>query len=120
MEVTGALPTDPRAFAPDAEARLGAARRAAESGDAREAAREFETLLAVQLVRELRRALPDGLFGKGAGADVYEGWFDEHLGRALAERDALGFARVVEAALTREHAGPDADAPAASPAETRP
>jgi Rod binding domain-containing protein len=87
---------------------LDCARRAAEQGDADETARAFETLFAVQLVRELRRSLPENPFGSGAGADVYEGWFDEHLGAALAERDALGIAGMVKAALVRAQAARDA------------
>ena len=86
------------------ELRLAGASRAAERGDARETARQFETLFGVMLVRELRRSMPKGLFGDGAGADVYEGWFDEQLGAALGARDALGIADMVESTLARAHA----------------
>ena len=91
------------------EARLDGARRAAERGDARETARQFEKIFAVMLVRELRRAMPEGPFGQGAGADVYEGWFDEHLGGALAERDSLGITGMVKAAIGRAQAARDAE-----------
>jgi Rod binding domain-containing protein len=93
-----------------AETRLDAARRAADRGDARETAREFEKVFAVMLVRELRRNMPAGPFGEGAGADVYEGWFDEHLGAALAEREALGLTRMIETAIGRAQAARDAAA----------
>jgi Rod binding domain-containing protein len=74
-------------------------RRLADSGEHERAGREMETVFGMMLVRELRRALPEGLFGKGPGADVFEGWFDEHLGKALAERDALGLAGMVKTSL---------------------
>jgi Rod binding domain-containing protein len=86
------------------EARVAGARRAADSGDATETAKQFETLFGVMLVRELRRSMPNGLFGDGPGADVYEGWFDEQLGSALAGRDALGISGMVKTALARAHA----------------
>lgn len=66
-----------------------------------EAAKQLESVFARMLVRELRRALPEGPFGGGAGADVYEGWFDEHLGQALVERDALGLAGLVKTGIGR-------------------
>ena len=56
----------------------------------------------------------------GSGSDVYAGWFDEHLGRSLAERDALGFAGMIKASLAREpglqaeETGPQPDDRAAS------
>lgn len=79
----------------------GAALRAARSGRDDEAGQAFEGLFARMLVRELRRSLPEGPFGGGAGADVYEGWFDEHLGQALVERDALGLAGLVKTGIGR-------------------
>lgn len=81
-----------------------AAERASAQGQDREAADAFESLFARIFVRELRRALPDGPFGGGAGADVYEGWFDEHLGAALAERDALGLAGLIRTGIARSAA----------------
>jgi len=80
---------------------LADVRRAADRGDERETSRQFETLFGSMLVRELRRSMPHGLFGEGAGADVYEGWFDEHIGAVLGQRDALGIAGMVKAALHR-------------------
>lgn len=92
------------------DARLASARRAADKGDDKTTAREFEKLFAVMLVRELRRSMPESPFGEGAGADVYEGWFDEHLGGALAQRDTLGIAGMVKSALGRTQAARDATA----------
>lgn len=81
------------------EARADELRR---SGAETDAAQRFEELLATLLVKELRRALPDGLFGQGPGADVYEGWFDEHLGRDLARGGGLGLAEIVRESLVRK------------------
>lgn len=75
------------------------ARRLERNGEHEKAGREMESVFGVMLVRELRRALPQGLFGQGPGADVFEGWFDEHLGRALAERDTLGLSGMVKTSL---------------------
>jgi Rod binding domain-containing protein len=93
-----------------AERQLDGARRAAERGDPDETARQFEKLFAVLLVRELRRCMPEGPFGKGPGADVYEGWFDEHLGSALAERDSIGIAGMIKTSIQRTQAARDAAA----------
>jgi len=81
--------------------RVAAAQAAAIEGKEVEAARAFEKLLATQLVRELRRSLPEGVFGGGSGSDIYESWFDEHIGDALAKQDALGLAGMVKTALGR-------------------
>jgi Rod binding domain-containing protein len=78
-----------------------------DSGSA-DAAQRFEELLATLLVKELRRALPEGLFGEGPGADVYEGWFDEQMGRALARDGGLGLAGIVQEGLVRKAAAMDA------------
>ena len=47
--------------APAGDARLARLGRAAERGDSKETAREFETLFGSLLVRELRRSMPKGL-----------------------------------------------------------
>ena len=69
-----------------------------------EAARRFEELLGGMLVKEMRNALPEGFFGKGPGADVYGGWLDEHLGKALAENDGLGLRGTILPSLQGEAA----------------
>ena len=67
-----------------------------------EAAEKMEALFATLLVRELRRALPEGFFGKSAGADTFEGWFDQHLGQALADSGALDLAGQVKVSLEQK------------------
>lgn len=66
------------------------------------AARRFQALLGALLVKEMRTTLPEGFFGGGAGGDVYGGWLDEHVGAALAERDALHIEGVVRESLDRK------------------
>ena len=104
MQVQGLQDLRSPLLAPSSEMQLELAQDAARRGDTDETARQFETIFATLLVRELRRAMPEGPFGKGAGADVYEGWFDEHLGQALGAHDALGIAGLVKTALGRTSA----------------
>jgi len=63
------------------------------------AAERFQTLFATMLVREMRRALPEGFFGKDAGADTFDSWLDDHLGKTLAEQDALGLAGMLKTSI---------------------
>ena len=68
----------------------------------------FQMLLATQLVKELRSSLPEGLFGGGSGADIYESWFDQHIATSLAESDALGLAGMLKAGIGATQAKVDA------------
>ena len=76
----------------------------AATGEAQEAAAKFEALLATTLVKEMRKALPEGFFGSGAGSDVFEGWLDEHVGRALAESGALDLAGMIKTGIGTKQA----------------
>ena len=76
----------------------------ARSADSEEAAQKFEALFATMLVREMRRALPEGFFGGGSGAEIYEGWLDEHVGEALARDGGLQLAGMIKTNLARERA----------------
>jgi flagellar protein FlgJ len=87
------------------ERALAAARSASAQGNGAHAARDFERLLATQLVKELRRGLPEGFFGSEAGSDVFEGWFDENLGDALCEGRGLGLRFALERELGPRTAG---------------
>ena len=61
---------------------------------------QMEELFATMLVKELRKSLPnEGFFGKGKGADVFNGWMDDFLGRQLAQEGALDLAGRVKVAL---------------------
>lgn len=94
------------------------AQRLQRAGEHDKAGREMESIFGVMLVRELRRALPQGMFGQGPGADVFEGWFDEHLGRALAERDTLGLSGMVKTSLQAKEKALEA-APEGAPQGTQ-
>jgi Rod binding domain-containing protein len=109
--ITGGLPAAGGLEALET-ARLGAAAGAARSGGA-DAAKKLEELFATMLVKEMRRALPEGLFGEGSTADIYGGWFDEHIGAQLARTGALGMGEMIRASLLAksEAAAAAADAP---------
>ncbi len=73
-----------------AKSLLEAARDAGAQGKTGEAAESFQSVLATMLIKEMRRSLPEGMFGKGPGAETYEGWFDEQVGQSMAKCNALG------------------------------
>ena len=73
--------------------------RAQGTADPEQAAKMFEDMLATTLVREMRRGLENGFFGEGPGADVYEGWLDEHVGRSLSRSGMLDLAQAVRVSL---------------------
>lgn len=62
----------------------------------REAAQQFEALLATMLVKEMRAGLEEGFFGSGPGADTFSGMLDEHLGRELTEKPLFGMTEILE------------------------
>lgn len=74
--------------------------RQIEPGPSRDVApQELERLFATFVVKELKKTLPDGFFGQGAGSDVYEGWLEDHLGRSLADSGALDLAGSIKASI---------------------
>ena len=73
-------------------------------------AREMESLFATMLVSELRKGLGEGFFGGGAGADTFNGWFDEQLGASIAEQGNLGIGEQVKESIIRQQAAAAADA----------
>ena len=83
--------------------RLDAARAA--HADEAETARKFESVLATQLVKQMRSSLEKGFFGEGAAGDIYSGWLDESVGKSLADRDALHLQQMVLASLKHKDAG---------------
>ena len=80
------------------QARLGSLTRARMQSD-EAAAHEFEALLGTMLVKELRQSLPEGFFGQASGADTFNGWFDEVIGRQIASSGALDLAGMVKVSL---------------------
>ncbi|MHC4892338.1 MAG: rod-binding protein [Planctomycetota bacterium] len=87
-----------------------------ENGDVDTVAREFESLFASMLIKEMRKTLDDGLFGKGPGADTYSGWFDQHVGASLADTGALDLAGMLRTGLPKGE-GADTTSEAAAPVE---
>lgn len=67
----------------------------ARSGNDELAAREFEKLFLSVLVKEMRQSLPEGFFGKGPGASVYGGMFDEVLAESLAAGAGTGLRQAI-------------------------
>ena len=72
-------------------------------------AKEMEALFAQILVKEMRRGLGEGFFGKGAGADTFESWMDEHLADSLTQEGVLDLAGRVKASLERERVADEAE-----------
>ena len=86
----------------------GLARLSAMGDDANpaEAAEMFEALLATMLVKEARRSLGEGgFFGEGVGADIFNGWLDQHVGQALADGWDLDLAGMVRTGLINKQKG---------------
>ena len=69
------------------------------TAEADQVSEEFSALLGTMLVKELRKSLPDGFFGKGPGSDIMEGWLDEHIGRSLSDGWDLDIAGMVRVGL---------------------
>jgi Rod binding domain-containing protein len=77
----------------------------AEGADVERVSKDLESVFASMLVKEMRRGMAEGFFGDGAVGDVYGGWFDEHVGRALGESGALDIAGLVKASLGAKESG---------------
>ena len=88
--------------------RLDALRRRPQTATP-EAARQVETLFLTQLLKEMRKTVPDSDFlPRSAEREVYEGAFDEAVAGAIAKGDPLGLvARLGGAPL--KNSGPPAD-----------
>ena len=65
---------------------------AAKAGPA--AAKELEVLFLTQLLRAMRKTIPENdLLPRAPARDVYEGVFDRTVAASMAERDPLGIIR---------------------------
>lgn len=84
----------------------------ARSGNDEHAAKELEKLFLSVLVKEMRKSLPEGFFGKGPGASVYSGLFDEVLAESLATGTGTGLRQAI-----LESWAPDAPSVNAAPSE---
>ena len=60
-----------------------------------EAAKELEKLFMSLLVKEMRRSLPEGVFGGATGADVYSGLFDQMMADSLVQGEGTGLRQAI-------------------------
>ena len=78
---------------------LDALRRRPDTGRV-EAARQVEVLFLTQLLRAMRKTVPDNDFlPRSPARDVYEGAFDRSVAEAMAARDPLGLVERLGRAL---------------------
>lgn len=78
-------PVDPEA------GRLDALKRSAPGMARREAARQVEALFLTQLLKAMRRTIPQNDFlPRSPARDVYEGMFDRSIAEAIGKGDPLG------------------------------
>lgn len=92
MELPPLAPVDPD------DARLAALRRAPAGGARQAAAREVEVLFMTQLVRAMRKTIPESDFlPRSPARDVLDGVFDRSLATTLAAGDPLGLVRTLGA-----------------------
>jgi len=103
-----------RGAAPAAAARPAAA-------DNAEAAGQIESLFAFQLLKAMRKTVPeDGLLSGGKGEDIARTLQDEMLANAIAERGTLGLAAQLEKGLDRlQPAAPQGSEGGSGPNGTR-
>ncbi len=66
--------------------------QAKKNGDA---AKELEKLFMSLVVKEMRRSLPEGMFGKATGANVYSGLFDQMMADALVQGEGTGLRKAI-------------------------
>ena len=76
--------------------------RANSSADVDGTAKKFESVFSTLLVKEMRKSLSTGFFGEGADGDIYSGWLDEHVGQALADRDALHMRDMIQRSVLQK------------------
>jgi len=105
---TGVAPARPGTTDPTAVARP-------EPADNAEAAGQVESLFAFQLLKAMRKTVPeDGLLSGGKGEDIARTLQDEMLSDAIAKRDAFGLAAQLQKGLDRLQPGPEHGAEGAS------
>ncbi|MEQ8767279.1 MAG: rod-binding protein [Planctomycetota bacterium] len=81
---------------------LGESEREERFQEILKAARQLESYFTSQIVQKMRSSLPgEGLFGGGAGSNVFEGLFDQALGEHLAESGRLGLAEMIANQILR-------------------
>jgi Rod binding domain-containing protein len=88
------IPQIPVAAVDPDDARLSALRRGGGAAASKTAAQEVEVLFMTQLIRAMRKTIPESDFlPRSPARDVLDGAFDRSLATALAARDPLGLVR---------------------------
>lgn len=92
MSAFDAVPPTPILPGSAEEAKLDALRRSSDTAAARKtAAGELQTLFLTQLLRAMRRTIPENDFlPKSPARKMYEDAFDETVARTLGQGDPLG------------------------------
>ena len=73
----------------------------------RKAAEAFEGILVQMLMKEMQNAqLDEGMFGGGAGSDIYQGLFNQELSSRLADGSPFGIADMLVDQWTRDRIDP--------------
>lgn len=95
----------PAVVDPDA-GQLDALKRSAPGLARREAARQLETLFVTQLLRAMRKTVPENTFlPRSPARDVYEGMFDQSVAESVSRGDPLGLIRSLGGGL-KDFTGP--------------
>jgi Rod binding domain-containing protein len=88
--VAGLLPTG------ESDARLDQLRRLPEGAARRAAATELQSIFLVQLLRAMRKTIPESDFlPRSPARSIYEGAFDERVAETLAAGDPIGLVRTL-------------------------
>ncbi len=77
----------------------------------KKACTEFESLLVFQMMKFMRRSVPqNGFLGGGPGQDIYQGLLDQELSKSLAQRGSLGVGeKIYKQMIQREEKGTPAE-----------
>jgi len=94
----------------------GQERSSLERMKADELAREFESMLLLQMLRQMRQSMTDGTEqDKGLSADTMIDMVDSELARQLSRQGGFGLARLMREAIERHHlAGAEPSEPSGS------
>jgi flagellar protein FlgJ len=116
MDALGALIA--AGVAPPRSAGVPAAGTPAIAKDNAEAARQMESLFAFELVKAMRKTVPEsGLLSGGRGEEVMRSVQDQAMAEAIAARGGLGLAETLRHSLDRIN--PTGVAPDGAPADAR-
>lgn len=74
----------------------------ADRADIEKAAKEFESYFVAYMMKVMRETVPHGLFENKYGEEFYY-FYDQEIGRMVAERGGLGFADMILQEYGREN-----------------